>query len=61
MNILDFINRSESEQLANIAIILEKSLNDKIVLSDEEKELLSEIMNKAEELEDLVNNFSAND
>jgi len=58
LNISDFIKRSEPEQLVNIAIFLEKALNDKIILTDEEKVSLDKIMKKIEELENSVFDFS---
>lgn len=51
MNISNFLENSESEYLGNLALLLEKTLNDKILLSEKEKESLNEIMHSLEEVE----------
>ena len=58
MNIADFIHHSEPELINNIALMLEKSMNDKIVLSEDDKEELMEIMETVKILEEQISSFS---
>jgi len=58
LDISDFINHSEPELIKNIALMLEKSLNDKMLLTEEEKKELQAIIETSKVLEEMIYKFS---
>lgn len=61
MDISNFIYHSESIVVNNLSLVLEKVLNDKLVLTDEEKKQLEDIMKTVYLLEKKINNFDTED
>jgi len=58
MTISKYIQRSEPIKVNNLALMLEKALDDKLVLSEAEQEELEKIMKLIEEAELSIYNFS---
>jgi len=55
---LDFVTHKEVEFIKNLADMLEKTLNDKILLNKEEEEKLEEIKNITDILEESIYELS---
>lgn len=51
ISIADFITHSECQKINNLALMMEKVLNDKIVLTDIENDILTEIMSLIDSVE----------